>query len=157
MGNKDIPCRTFPLLPLHDDDALGREERGPAPFGWGTGKCGMDLSWGSFWLVKTVAAVGGLTSALLLVSLIRYLLSIPFLPRLIANHEHNRSPTQRPTTLSSHAQRPCPNTLRSRPSSRSLLSGGLFSLLLKSTLEVSSALGCLWWYCVFGMHREFWD
>lgn len=41
----------------------------PAPFGWGNGKIWLWLELGFVLLVKTVAAVGGLTSALLLVSL----------------------------------------------------------------------------------------
>jgi len=40
----------------------------PAPFGWGTGDVWLWIELGFVLLVKTVAAVGGLTSALLLVS-----------------------------------------------------------------------------------------
>ncbi|RDW92333.1 hypothetical protein BP5796_01727 [Coleophoma crateriformis] len=40
----------------------------PAPFGWGNGKVWLWLELGFILLVKTVAAVGGLTSALLLIT-----------------------------------------------------------------------------------------
>lgn len=44
----------------------------PAPFGWGTGGVWLWIELGFVLLVKTVAAVGGLTSALLLVSFLLY-------------------------------------------------------------------------------------
>jgi len=40
----------------------------PAPFGWGTGTIWLWIEIGSILLIKTVAAVGGLTSALLLIT-----------------------------------------------------------------------------------------
>jgi MFS family permease len=49
---------------------VGYKESHP-PFGWGTGKYWLWAEMGFVLLVKTVAAVGGLTSALLLVSLER--------------------------------------------------------------------------------------
>jgi MFS family permease len=44
----------------------------PAPFGWGTGEVWLWIELGFVLLIKTVAAVGGLTSALLLVSFLLY-------------------------------------------------------------------------------------
>jgi hypothetical protein len=92
----------------------------PAPFGWGTGKVWLWIELGFVLLVKTVAAVGGLTSALLLVSLIYYLLPISLLNQLptISSIDHQLSAQP---LCPRHAQRSRPNTLRSRPSSRSLL------------------------------------
>jgi MFS family permease len=120
---------------------VGKKED-PAPFGWGTGKVWLWIELGFILLVKTVAAVGGLTSALLLVSLIRYLLSIPFSQELIANHEHNRSPTQRPTTLSSARSTASPKH-SPQPAEQQVPSYLAVSspLLLKSTLEVRQCLG----------------
>ena len=42
----------------------------PAPFGWGSGKVWLWIELGFVLLIKTVGAVGGLTSALLLVCLL---------------------------------------------------------------------------------------
>jgi MFS family permease len=120
---------------------VGKKED-PAPFGWGTGQVWLWIELGFILLVKTVAAVGGLTSALLLVSLIRYLLSIPFSQEHIAYHELNRSPTQRPTTLSSARSTASPKRFP-QPAEQQVPSYLAVSslLLLKYTLEVKQCLG----------------
>jgi MFS family permease len=112
-----------------------------APFGWGTGKVWLWIELGFVLLVKTVAAVGGLTSALLLVSLIRYL-SIPFSQELRANHELNRSPTQRPITLSSAGSTASPRHSPQRAEQQVPSYLAVSSLLLlKYILGVKQCLG----------------
>ena len=64
-----------------------------APFGWGKGEVWLFIELGFVLLVKTVAAVGGLTSALLLV---RFLLGVVLALRLMI---FCRSQTPRPITL----------------------------------------------------------
>jgi MFS family permease len=82
----------------------------PAPFGWGSSTVWLWVEIGFVLLVKTIAAVGGLTSALLLVSK-RLTKSLTILTSSIDYPFSTQSFCPR------HTERPSTNSLRSRPSS----------------------------------------
>jgi MFS family permease len=92
----------------------------PAPFGWGKGVTWLWIELGFVLLLKTVAAVGGLTSALLLVS-----------PTLTFFTSHNFNFTQdyklSAKSLSPrHLEWSCSNSLRGRPRTWSIPIGWSF-------------------------------
>lgn len=118
-------------------------------FGFGSGKVWLWIEMGFVLLVKTVAAVGGLTSALLLVCSSPFKFYIAF--QLTKNHnsDHQLSPKQlRPR----HPQRPRPNPIRSRPSSRPIpLRRPVLNLNSHSSERRSAVVGSVWWDCVLGV------
>jgi hypothetical protein len=97
-----LTMMVMPWVPYRDS---------PAPFGWGSSTIWLWVEIGFVLLVKTIAAVGGLTSALRLVSK-HYIKNLIILTSSI-DHQLSTQPFRPQRT-----ERPSTNTLRSWPSSR---------------------------------------
>jgi hypothetical protein len=120
--------------------------------GIGSGKVWLWIELGFVLLVKTVAAVGGLTSALLLVY---FSFSLSMAQALTYYADHKLSSK---SLRAWNTERPGPNSLRCWQSSGSF---SLWRTLLTSnegtTQGRSSRMGNLWRYRVPWLDREFWD
>jgi MFS family permease len=108
----------------------------PAPFGWGKGVTWLWIEIGFVLLLKTVAAVGGLTSALLLVSSTLFL-SHDRNSKFAQDHKLSAKPLS-----SRHLERSCPDSLRRRACTWSIpLRWSLLSFHADPSQRRSSRLG----------------
>lgn len=124
----------------------------PAPFGWGDGAIWIWIELGFVLLVKTIASVGGLTSALLLVSSATSVvfLNIFDIDDSSLDYEFRSKPL-----CPRYLERPCPNTKCGRQSRWSCpFRWPLLSRNEGTAKRRSPRVGCLWRHRVLGMARK---